>query len=72
MCIASEANSSGWPSRCGNGIAAASESCTSCGQASQQRVKNSPGAMVTTRMPNCASSRAIGRVMATIPPFEAE
>src|SRR5581483_6044587 len=58
MCIASSANSSGWPSRCGKGIAAASESCASCGRLPSSGVRNRPGAMVSTRMPNCASSRA--------------
>src|SRR6185437_5208857 len=72
MCIASEANSSGLPSRCGKGMAAAGESCASCGRAPSSGVRNRPGAMVSTRMPNCASSRAIGRVMPTMPPFEAE
>lgn len=31
-----------------------------------------PGAMVTTRMPSGARSRAMGRVMPTMPPLEAE
>ena len=35
-------------------------------------VQKMPGAMVITRMPKRASSRAIGRVMPTTPPFEAE
>ena len=72
MCSASEANSSACPSRCGNGIYAARLSCASCGRLASNGVRNSPGAMVSTRMPNCASSRAIGSVIATIPPFEAE
>ena len=35
-------------------------------------VANNPGAIVFTRIPLDASSRAIGRVIPTIPPFEAE
>ena len=35
-------------------------------------VSNTPGAIVTTRMPNLASSRAIGSVIDATPPFEAE
>ena len=35
-------------------------------------VSNTPGAIVTTRTPYRANSRAIGRVMETTPPFEAE
>ena len=31
-----------------------------------------PGAMVMTRMPYCARSRAAGTVMPTTPPFDAE
>src|SRR5882724_1485186 len=72
MCSASEANSSACPSRRGNGIDAARLSCASCGRLANSGVRNNPGAMVSTRMPNCASSRAIGSVIATMPPFEAE
>src|SRR3954462_6480943 len=72
MCSASEAYSSGAPSRCGNGIAEARLSCAACGNAPSSGVRNRPGAMVSTRMPNCASSRAIGSVMPTMPPFDAE
>jgi hypothetical protein len=35
-------------------------------------VSNVPGAMVTTRIPNFASSRATGNVMPTTPAFDAE
>ena len=35
-------------------------------------VMKTPGAMAFTRMPNWANSRAIGSVMATTPPLEAE
>ena len=35
-------------------------------------VRKMPGAMVTTRMPERARSRASGRVMPTTPPLEAE
>src|ERR1700754_445381 len=72
MCSASEAYSSGEPSRCGNGMAEARLSCAACGNAPSSGVRNRPGAMVSTRMPNCASSRAIGSVMPTMPPFDAE
>src|SRR5882757_7468295 len=72
MCSASEAYSSGAPSRCGNGMADARLSCAACGNAPSNGVRNRPGAIVSTRIPNCASSRAIGSVMPTMPPFEAE
>ena len=35
-------------------------------------VSNTPGAIVITRMPNRANSRAIGKVIDTTPPLEAE
>ena len=35
-------------------------------------VSKMPGAIVHTRMPSSARSRAIGSVMPTMPPFEAE
>ena len=35
-------------------------------------VRNRPGAIASTRMPNCASSRAAGKVRPTTPPLEAE
>jgi hypothetical protein len=35
-------------------------------------VSNVPGAMDMTRMPMRANSRAMGSVIPTIPPFEAE
>ena len=44
---------------------------TQNGQPSSIGVSNMPGAMVMTRIPKRANSRAIGRVMATMPPFEA-
>ena len=53
-------------------MVAASESCTACGMPSTIGVQNTPGATVITRMPKRASSRAIGRVMPTTPPLEAE
>ena len=52
MCSASE--ESAWPSRRGNGIAAAARSCASCGKLANSGVRNKPGAIVSTRMPNCA------------------
>jgi hypothetical protein len=50
---------------------AASEACTGSGSVRMSGVENSPGAMVQTRMPCCARSRAIGSVMPTTPPLEA-
>ena len=46
-------------------------SCTSEGMALSIGVSMIPGAMVTTRIPCRASSRAIGSVIATIPPLDA-
>ena len=53
-------------------IEADSDSWMCSGMPSTIGVQKMPGAMVITRMPNRASSRAIGRVMPTIPPLEAE
>ena len=50
---------------------AASEACTGSGKVRISGVLNSPGAMVHTRMPCCARSRAMGSVMPTTPPFDA-
>jgi hypothetical protein len=41
------------------------------GQAASSGVSNRPGAIVFTRMPTPARSRAAGRVMPTTPPLEA-
>ena len=51
---------------------ALSDCCTASGMPSTIGVQKMPGAMVLTRMPKRASSRAIGRVMATTPPLDAE
>jgi hypothetical protein len=71
MAITSLANSSGSPSRAGYGIAAASPACVSAGNSPSSGVRNSPGAMVSTRMPKRASSRATGSVSAAMPPLDA-
>ena len=71
MCSTSSAYSDGRPSRDGNGIPAPSEACTSGGNPSTIGVWNKPGAIVTTRTPARANSRAAGNVIATTPPFDA-
>jgi hypothetical protein len=53
-------------------IDADSDFCTSSGMPSTIGVQKMPGAIVLTRMPKRASSRAIGSVMPTTPPFDAE
>ena len=72
MCTTSAAYSDGSPSRDGKGTAAPSESCTSCGMPAIIGVRKMPGAIVMTRMPERARSRAMGSVMPTTPPFDAE
>src|SRR6185437_12847528 len=67
----SDAYSAGRPNRGGNGTILPSDSCTSFGKLVIIGVSNRPGAMVTTRMPFRASSRAIGSVSPTSPPFDA-
>ena len=69
MWAASCANSAGSPSRFGKGIAAASDCCTASGSSFISGVANRPGAIVQTRMPHCARSRASGSVMPTTPPL---
>ena len=71
MLSASLANSSGSPRRCGKGVFSPSDFCTSGGRPRIIGVMNRPGAIVITRMPKRASSRAIGSVIDTMPPFEA-
>ena len=51
---------------------AASDCCTGSGRVFSSGVSNSPGAMVHTRMPCCARSRASGSVIETRPPLLAE
>src|SRR5213594_1928035 len=72
MWQASAAYSSGWPSRDGNGTCLASEARTGSGSVPSRGVSKIPGAIVTTRTPSSARSRATGRVMPTMPPLDAE
>src|SRR5215475_1885549 len=72
MCLASAAYSAGTPSRAGNGTCAPSAFLMSSDRPASSGVSNKPGAMVTTRIPDRARSRAIGNVIPTIPPFDAE
>ena len=50
---------------------AAKEACTGSGKVFNNGVANMPGAMVQTRMPCCAKSRAMGKVMPATPALEA-
>ena len=59
------------PSLEGKGTCSPSESHASSGNPAIMGVSKMPGAMVTTRMPWRASSRAMGSVMETTPPFDA-
>jgi len=72
MCFASAAYSSGLPRREGKGTCLPRESCTSCGMLSSIGVPKMPGAIVQQRMPLRDRSRAIGSVMPTTPPLDAE
>ena len=63
--------SSGRPRRGGKGTWRARLSRTSCDTVASIGVSKVPGAIVATRMPVRASSRAAGRVRAATPPFEA-
>ena len=63
MALARCAYSFGMPRRGGNGTILPRESRTSCGMPISIGVSKMPGAMVITRMPLRARSRAIGRVM---------
>ena len=72
MCRTSAANSAGLPSRDGNGTCCASDWRAASGSAASSGVSNVPGAMVITRMPTRANSRAMGSVMPTMPPLDAE
>src|SRR5258705_190569 len=56
------AYSRGSPSRFGNGTEAPRLSCAACGSARSIGVPKMPGAMATTRMPNCDNSRAAAAV----------
>ena len=65
------AYSSGRPSRLGNGTCWPSESCTFCGRPSSIGVMKMPGAIVTTRIADCARSRATGSVIPATPALDA-
>lgn len=71
QCRTNSANSRGLPRRLGKGTDAARLVCVSSRSEPRSGVCIMPGAMVRTRMPNCASSRAAGMVRETIPPFDA-
>ena len=71
MCAARFAYSAGRPSREGCGTWRPRESCASWGSPAIMGVSKIPGAMVTTRISERASSRAIGSVMAATAPLEA-
>src|SRR5699024_11466517 len=66
------AYSVGLPSRAGWGTALPRDSCASAGRSAIIGVSKMPGAMVTTRMREAASSRAIGRVTEATAPLDAE
>ena len=72
MVRASWAYSSALPRRLGKGTEAARASFTWGGAPFISGVEKMPGRMVFTRMPSPARSRAMGRVMPTTPPLEAE
>src|SRR5712692_1618203 len=72
MWQASAANSAGRPERDGNGILASSALRAESGRPMSMGVAKIPGAMVQQRMPYCDRSRAMGSVMPTTPPLEAE
>ena len=72
MCTASAPYSLGLPNRDGCGTCAPREALAGSGRPASNGVSNSPGAMVTTRISLSARSRAIGRVMPTTPPLDAE
>ena len=72
MALTSWPYSDGSPSRDGCGTCLPSEACTSSGRLPSSGVLNRPGAMVTTRIFDWARSRAIGSVMPTMPPLDAE
>src|SRR5437763_1889044 len=69
MCLTSAAYSSGLPRRDGNGICASSDCRTSSRSNASIGVSAGPGAIVITRMPWRASSRAIGSVRLTTSTF---
>ncbi len=72
MATASWAYSSGRPRRFGNGTPAARPARNSSETPASIGVSMMPGAIVITRMPEDASSRAAGRVRPTTPPLDEE
>jgi hypothetical protein len=72
MCAASAAYSAGWPRRAGCGTCAPIDAICSSDRPPSSGVWNRPGAIVITRIFSRARSLAIGRVMPTIPPLDAE
>ena len=72
MCAASAAYSAGWPSRAGCGTCAPIDWICSSDRPPSSGVWNRPGAIVITRIFSRARSRAIGSVMPTMPPLDAE
>jgi hypothetical protein len=67
----SAAYSSGRPNRGGKGTCCASEALAASGSAASSGVSKVPGAIVITRTPIRANSRASGSVRPTMPAFEA-
>jgi hypothetical protein len=72
MWATSAAYSRGSPSRAGWGTCAASDPIASSDRLANSGVSNRPGAIVMTRILSRARSRAIGSVMPTMPPLDAE
>ena len=70
MASASLAYSSGRARRCGKGTPAANPARNSSDTVASIGVSTMPGAMVTTRMPYWARSRAAGSVSPTMPPLD--
>ncbi len=72
MHAASIANSSGFPKRFGPATDANKPSLTFGETACIKGVSMMPGAIVITRIPTLDKSRAIGKVMPTTAPLDAE
>ena len=66
------AYSKGVPRRFGKTVVAIKLFCTSSLMPDNIAVANNPGAIVLTLIPLDANSLAIGKVMPTMPPFDAE
>ncbi len=71
-CATSAPYSAGFPSRDGCGTCSPSDTFASSGRPARSGVSNRPGAIVITRICRPARSRAIGRVIPTMPPLDAE